>query len=67
MTGGVALNWSMNRESIEIEDFDVLVEHLRKLPAGLVTFDGCDGAGKTFLARAAELIWRGFRFVWQAC
>lgn len=43
----------MSEKPIEILDFNLLVEHFRQLDEGLVTFDGCDGAGKTTLARAA--------------
>lgn len=41
----------MHSESIIVDDINVLVGVLSPLSRGLISFDGCDGAGKTTLAR----------------
>lgn len=40
----------MTKRQIELQDVTTLVDVLRPLPSGVVSFDGCDGVGKTTLA-----------------
>lgn len=40
----------MAENRIELREVAKLVEELRPIRAGLISFDGCDGAGKTTLA-----------------
>jgi hypothetical protein len=41
----------LTKRRIELQNVTALVEVLRPLPSGIVSFDGCDGAGKTTLAQ----------------
>jgi MoxR-like ATPase len=36
---------------VEVRDVPQLADLIKQVSSGLVTFDGCDGAGKTYLAR----------------